>query len=68
MNELAKSLAKELIENGVPVDEQRIANYIVDNSSWEMTLDYICAEKGNRGTTEALLDDFISDVMFYMEE
>lgn len=68
MNELAKSLAKELIENSVPVDEQEIANYIEDYPEWSLQLDLMCAEKGNRGTTEALLDDFISDVMFYMEE
>lgn len=68
MNELAKALAEELVGSKTSNDEQTIANYIEDNREWSLSLDLECANKGNRGTTESLLNDFISDVQFYMDE
>ena len=67
MNELAETLAQELLEKGIANDEQSIANYIADNSDWESTLDLAAVQRG-RYLTEAIMDDFISDVQFYMEE
>lgn len=67
MDELAKSLAEEMVQLGLGDDVQTIANYIADNSDWEGALDLAVSERGNY-LTEAVMDDFISDVQFYMEE
>lgn len=67
MNELAQALAEELVGKGINDDVQTIANYIADNQDWEGALHYNTISRG-RSYTENVVDDFISDVQFYMEE
>lgn len=67
MNKLAETLAQELLGKGIANNEQSIANYIADNSDWEGTLDLAVVQRGSY-LTESIMDDFISDVQFYMEE
>ena len=68
MQNLAKSLAQELLNKKINSDEQEIVNFLSDNSEWEGQLHFECISKGNNGITASLLNDFISDVQFYMEE
>ena len=67
MESLAQGLAEEILSFGLDDSAQTIANYISDNSDWESSLDFAVSEKGSY-LSEAVMDDFISDVQFFMGE
>ena len=67
MESLAQGLAEEILSFGLDDSAQTIANYISDNPDWESSLDFAVSEKGSY-LTEAVMDDFISDVQFFMDE